>query len=707
MEPQARATTDEAVDVHLRDYLWVLRKHLGAALTFFVVVVVAVAVVTFRARPMYRAQAELYIERQSHELASLREVYDLGASSDEYRKTQHQLVRSRQIAEAVFRRNGLADHPLFADAPDPVEAFRDLVTVTPKEGTYLATVAVEGLDGREAADWANDLVDEYLSYVEQKHRTTSSEVQRSLNEEIPRLRRKLLESEAKLIEFQRRDNVLSFEKQQEIMFRKVQELEDALTLVQKQRISLEAQLRVMEALAQHGGENGRGAVPVLPEGVETPLLASYRSREIALVEELGRCRSRYKTGHPKLTEVRDRLEGLRERIRAEVDRVRRTLSDSLAVKNAEAESLGALVRTQSEAIQKLEEKSNRYQALRSEVESNRRMYNEFLERRKELESTSGFGAMNVSVVDRALPPSAPVRPKKWLNLTLAVIVGLLGGVALAFFFEYLDDTVKTPEEVKDVLGLPFLGLIPVIGRADMEEGGGVVTRGERFSGVAEAFRTVRTGLSFALSDREGGGVFVVTSPGPREGKTLNAVNLSITLAQQGRSVLLVDADLRKPTVHRMLALPNEEGLSTLLAGGEEPGRAVQASAVENLSVIPSGPIPPNPSELLGSARMASLLEGLSSSYDFVVFDSPPTGAVTDAVVLASRVDGVILILSAGTTRRKSAQHCVDQIRRVRGNLLGVVLNAFQFSSASYYRYAYYHRPYYTRHGAEEEDRAEA
>jgi capsular exopolysaccharide synthesis family protein len=702
MTEQLNGAGEPAFEVHLRDYVWVLRKHLGVAVTFFVVVVAAVTAVTFKSRPMYKATAEVYIERQVPTIVSLREMVDLSTSPDEYRKTQHQLIRSRQIVEAVFRRNKLAGHPLFADAADPVEALRELVTVTPREGTYLAVVAVESTNPAQAADWVNDILDEYLAYVELRHRTTSSEVQRSLNEEIPKLRTKLLESETKLIDFQRRENVLSFEKQQEILFQKLRDFESALTRVQKENVSLEAKLATLEALSVDGGNDG-GALPILPDDLETPLIRSYRQREVALVEEFSRCQSRYLPKHWQYREVLDKLRAVRTEIRKEIGRVRRKVEDEQAVKKVETERFRALVTEQLRRIQELDARSNEYKALQAEVESNRRMYQEFRERRKELESTSGFGAMNISIVDRAIPPKAPVRPKKWLNLTLAVIVGLLGGVALAFFFEYLDDTLKSPDDIKEILGLPFLGFIPHIGRGEMEKNSGLVMVGDEFSSVAEAFRTVRTGVRFAQAPGEGrAAVLIITSPGPREGKTLNSMNLAVTLAQSDSRVLLVDADLRKPNIHVRMDLSNDRGLSTVFSDASRLDSLVSTTAVPNLWVLPSGPIPPNPSELLGSPTMDRLIDEMRASYDYVLLDTPPTGAVTDPVVLASRVDGVVLVISAGETRRRAALTALEQISRVKGRILGVVLNSFKASAGAYYRYAYYRRSSAYRAGPLEE-----
>ncbi len=700
MEGQKEAEAASA-DVHLRDYVWVVRKHLGVAAAFFVIIVASVTFVTFKQKPVYKASAEIYIEKQTPGMAAIREVYDLGASPDEYRKTQHQLIRSRQIVSAVVARNRLESHPAFAGSQDPVESFRDIVSVTPKEGTYLATVSVECNDPAEAADWLNDLLDEYMSYVHLKHKATSSEVQRSINQEVPRLRDKLIESETKLIEFQRKCNVLSFEKQQEILFRKLEQLDAALTLVQKERIVAEAKLEALNSL-DAGSDGGR--LPLLPEGIENQILASYRAREVALIEQLSQCASRYLPGHPQYAETEGKLRKLRQEMGSELERIRKAAEDGLAVKKAEERSLVALVATHTDEVKKLDEKSNEFKALKSEVDSCRLMYQEFLERRKELESTAGFDTTNISVIDRAIPPRSPVRPKKLLNITLAVIVGILAGVALAFFFEYLDDTVKTPDDVRDVLNLPFLGVVPLIPKTELERSGGVVTRGNSASNISEAFRAIRTSLTFIKAGRGTAGVFLVTSPGPEEGKSLNSVNLAVTMAKSSCRVLLVDADLRKPSVHKMLGLPNDRGLSTVLAGSAGLDEVIADPGVENLRVLCSGPVPPNPSEMLGSSAMRDLAAEVRSRFDFVILDTPPAGVVTDSVVLSAVVDGVIIVLSAGRTRKKSALHCAEQMEAVDAKVAGVVLNSLDVSNSSYYRYSYYHtRRYAGGRGGEEQD----
>ncbi len=693
----------QAADVHLRDYMWVVRKHLGIAVTFLVVTVASVTFVTFKTRPVYRATAEIYIERQTPGLSSLRDAYELGGPPDEYRKTQHQIIRSRPIIAAVMKRNRIESHEMLSRSSDPVETLREAVTVTPKEGTYLATVSMEGYDPLEAADWLNDLLDEYVSYVELKHRTTSSEVQRGISQEIPKLSTKLLESEARLIEFQRSCNVLSYEKQQEILFKKLEQLDGALTASQKERIAIEAKLAALSSIPDSGGEDGT-PIPSLPDGIESPVLSSYRAREAALMEQLSQCASRFRDGHPQFVETVDKLRKLRIEMVGEIARLKRTVSDSLSMKKKEEEGLASLVRSHMEEVRSLDEKSNQFQALKSEVDSTRRMYQEFLERRRELESSSGFGALNINVVDRAIPQMSPVRPKKLLNVTLALIVGILGGVALAFFFEYLDDTIKTPDDVKDMLDAPFLGLIPVISRTEIEASRGVVARGDGPSGVSESFRAVRTGISFSLpAQGPGRNVIMLTSPGPEEGKSLNSVNLAVTMAKSDQKVLLVDADLRKPAVGRMLELGDGPGLSEALAGTTSLDDAVVKTGIENLWALRSGAIPPNPSELLGSQRMKDLIAEMGSKFDYTVIDTPPAGVVTDPLVIAPSVHGVVLVISSGTTRKKAAVHCAEQMERARANVLGVVLNSFNYPKSPYYKYSYYRYRHYRKSQAEGSD----
>jgi capsular exopolysaccharide synthesis family protein len=276
---------------------------------------------------------------------------------------------------------------------------------------------------------------------------------------------------------------------------------------------------------------------------------------------------------------------------------------------------------------------------------------------------------------------------------LSILVGLLGGtffgIGLAFFFEYLDDRVKTPEEIEQMLGLPSLGLIPL---APNVSAGPNPLMNEGATNFAEAFRALRTNVLFSAADG-GPRSMVVTSTGPSEGKTMVAGNLAIGLAQTGQRVLLIDADMRRPRAHELFNTPVEPGLSNLLVGASKPSEVVRESGIDNLWIMPAGKTPPNPAELLGSRRFADLTASLGGHFDCVIIDTPPVLAVTDAAVVAHRASGVLFVIAADATSSKAAQTALDQLEHAHARFLGAVLNRVDVERHSYYYSRYYRKDY--------------
>ena len=298
---------------------------------------------------------------------------------------------------------------------------------------------------------------------------------------------------------------------------------------------------------------------------------------------------------------------------------------------------------------------------------------------------------DAKIIDPAYPPVSPVKPRKRLNIILGVILGLMLGLGLAFVEEYMDTSVRGPEEVESVLGVPVIGSVPEMGGKDVRER--LVTQYDAMSPTAEAFKGIRTNIRFSGAGEEVR-VILVTSSGAGEGKTTVASNLGIVMAQMGKRVLLVDGDLRRPMVHKIFGMEREPGLTEVIVGEAELGVAIRRSEVEGLDVLVSGHIPPNPSELLGSVRMRRVIEEMRGRYEYVVIDSAPLMPVTDSVELSTLVDGVVLVARHRWTSTKMLKKTVELFERVDAKVLGVVLNFFSIN-ASGYRYREYKRYYYS------------
>ena len=328
------------------------------------------------------------------------------------------------------------------------------------------------------------------------------------------------------------------------------------------------------------------------------------------------------------------------------------------------------------------------------------MYDLLVKRFKETTLTEEMKTGNIRVVDKAEVPRSPIKPNKKRNLLLGLILGLAAGTGLAFFFEYLDNTIKIPDDLKRHLGIAYLGPTPLVESKDEpdEKHSGdrlndLVCLNAPKSTASESYRGIRTNLLFSSAD-VAPQVILVSSPGPREGKTMTSSNLAITMAQSGSKVLMLDCDLRRPKLHRMFGFAKDKGITNLLAGNASFEEVVVHSKVPNLDLVFSGPIPPNPSEMLGSKRMTELIGELRKRYTRIIIDSPPITAVTDAAILAKAVDGVVLVIRAGQTVREVAKNSVHQLQSVGGHILGAVLNAVDIGKDKYYYYYYYQYYHY-------------
>jgi capsular exopolysaccharide synthesis family protein len=401
----------------------------------------------------------------------------------------------------------------------------------------------------------------------------------------------------------------------------------------------------------------------------------------------------------------ENIKEVRRQIHAEIQRFFEGVRGEYRTALQNETEIRKLVDAQRGLARKLDRQMAQYNLLRREVDSNRELYTALSSRLKETQVSGSLLISNVSVVDRADVPLKRSGPRTGLNLLIGCMVGLVGGVALAFLFEYLDTSIRDPREIEGLLRVPTLGLVPTRSALPAHLGGrpgpdngaigspgafALVAHHATSSVLAEAFRNLRTSVVYATPDRPPR-TMLVTSLQQQDGKTSVSTNCAITLAQLGvGDVLLVDADLRHPDLHRILDVPQTPGLSDLLVGGVDVAEVIRPTRIPGLFVIPAGPVPTNPTELLFSSRFAQALATVGDRFAHVVIDSPPMLGVSDTLVLAPRVDGVILVLRHGHTGRDAAQRAVQMLGSVRARLLGVVLNHADTRSTAA-GYQYYHQ----------------
>ena len=728
---------EEQID--LRDYLRVLIKRRWIIMTIFVVVVLTVAVHTFTATPIYKATARIVIEKENPNLVSIQEVMAVDSTGSDYYQTQYKIIESRNVAREVIQRLDLANSPEFFPKPregffwniktwisDTVHSFKSWITsliktdmpdagpggieedefsedsalvstflsridIIPIRNSRLVDVSVEAINPAMSARMANELVRSYIDQNLETKLVAAKDAVKWLSERIEEERKKVEDTENALLQYKEDNQIITdfSSDSEQITAQKLATLNNQVVEAESRRV--EAETRYQQALAV-------GNVPELldsiPEVLSNDLVKEIKKMEVNLYNQMSELSKKYGSNHPKMVAIESELVDLNKRKASEAQRVVHSLRNEYQLAVAREESLKNALAGQKTETLDLNKKAVQYGALKRQAESTRNIYDLLIRRFKETSLTEEMKAGNIRMVDKAEVPTSPVKPNKKLNVLLAMIVGLTLGVGIAFFLEYLDNTIKLPDEVKDQLGIPYLGPAPAFEMEPSANGKrpDLVTIHSPKSTASESFRGIRTSILFSSADAAPQ-VLLVTSAGPSEGKTICASNLAVTMAQSGSKVLVLDCDMRRPRIHKVFNIGREIGASGVLIGQNGLKEAIITTDIENLDVLPVGQIPPNPSEILGSHKMAQMLETLKQSYDRIIMDSPPVTAVTDAIVLSKLVDGVILIVRAGDTPKQVIQNAISQLRAVNAHILGAVLNGIQTGKDSYYYYQYYYYYY--------------
>jgi polysaccharide biosynthesis transport protein len=551
--------------------------------------------------------------------------------------------------------------------------------VLPVRSSRLVDVAFTSADRELAASAVNVLAEEYVQQNLEFRLENTQKTLDWLTQEVAKQQNIVQQSERVLAEYRENQNALSLEDRQNIVIARLNQVNDAVTRARTQRVQRETLYRQISAAKDR---------EALISIVQNPFIQNLKTRLSELQRERGRLLDRYGEKHPQVQNVTTQIADAGRQIDAEVDKTVQAIRNDYEAALAEERSLSADLEGQKAAAMDLNRKGIDYSVLQREAESNRQVYESLLQREKELRVIANSRANNVRVLDRAEVPGGPFTPNINRAWMMAMLFGLGLGVAAAFAIDYLDDTVKTPEDITWRLKLHFLGLVPKV-------------RGERhplLSGpvphdFGEAFRALRTAL-VASNTGESTRIVAITSAQPLEGKTTTAVNIALALAIGGARVLLIDADMRRPSLHKALRLPNDKGLSHLLVGESRMREVVQRTGDPNLLVITAGKTPPNPSELLGSDRMKAFVQQLGvGPFDWVIIDTPPVLAVTDAVILAPIVSGVTFVLGAEMTRWRLAERAIETLQSGHPQSISAVLNRVDFDRNRYYYSRYYGHQY--------------
>ncbi len=764
--------------VSFNDYVRVFYRGRWVIITSFLVVMAITIYITWTTKPEYEASAKLMIEEKGME----HELFDLGSfmKKETMINNQVEILNSRSLAETVITRlqaSEFADQlevlnrreetnmSLLADAgqwvlhlfgasdtakeeitlDDIVEILRGRITITPIRETDMIEIRVSAASPEEATFITNTLATAYS----EKNRLSSQEevrlVKNFLQDQLSSIKNQLGKSEDALKHFKQSEKVVALSDETEELIKRFAEFEglyhEALTdnNSNQQRLAY-----INKQLDRSKGNIDLQNISATPyfEALKKQI-GELQGKRVFYVTNLIN-QGVYHDNDPQMVKYDTQIEALNEQLREEIVKLAKVdvldpvgLSTTLIQRKIELESnlqalqpkleaLKSIVADYSRQLESLPEKSLQLARLERAATVDEKIYLMMEEKYQESRITEVGQLGQVRIIDPARAPAIPIRPKKKLNLVLGALIGLGLGFGLTFLFEFMDNTVRSIEDVEKI-GVTVLGSIPVIkedeaikrvkflpqhmngknGTMDANEAKATATRLITHfapkSPISEAYRTFRTNLQYTKLDKDLKAL-LVTSPGPGEGKSTSVSNLAITMAQMGSRVLLIDSDLRRPVLHSIFKVDRRIGLSNVLVGRATIEEAVQKTEIENLFVMPCGTLPPNPSELLASSAMTRTLEELKAMYDIVLFDSPPIIAVTDAAVLSSRLDGVILVLKSGQTDREATFRAVTLLKNVNTRILGALLNGVQIESLYGSYYYYYHYYYYGKDGEKKRKR---
>ncbi len=720
----------EEREIHLRDYLKVIDKRRYTVYTVFILVFIIVLIGTLSSTPIYKATTKVLIEKGPP--ADLMRNYYYIPYDPEFYETQYQLIKSRSVARKVVEKLKLGSRPnqwlAEKEGDSPITGiigwFRDLagvitkiaggqsddrekaereevspeereeqlasmisggINVTPLKNSRIVNISFTSPNPEFASLVANTVAQAYIDQVLEMKMSATRHTLEWMTKKAEEERKKLEKSERALQEYMRANDIVTMENRVAVIPQKLTELSSELVKAETRRKELEDLYLKIKSLRKDLKD-----AETIPAISEDPSLQSIRDQILKAEQKIMELSKKYGRKHPKMIKAVDDLNVLRKKRLEEIRRVISSIRNEYDLARSKEESLRSLLkRTKDEALN-LNEKFIQYEVLKREVDSNKQLYDALVRKIKEASVTEQIKAVNVWIVEKAETPKAPFKPRKMLNILLGIIVGLFGGVGLAFFVEYLDNTIKSPEDVENRLDIPVLGIVSLW--SDKESSIETICLREPKSTLAEEYRAIRTGIILSSPDHPPRSL-LVTSVGPEDGKTVTATNLAISLAQSEYSVIIVDADLRKPRVHKVFCLQNGKGLSTYLAGASDMD-IIQEGPLSNLRVITAGPVPPNPAELLSSQRMKDLIMRLTDKYDIMILDSSPILSVADGLILGSLTEGTILVVRAAKTTYEEARRCLKSLQDLKADVKGMIINALDLKKRDYYYYRY-HQYYYT------------
>jgi succinoglycan biosynthesis transport protein ExoP len=748
MKPRPRYESQSAVhqpvveERHVMDYVRVVYKRRWLVLPVFLIVFVVGTVNALRQIPVYQAHVQLLIESDTPKVARLDQMFQSeNYWDDEFRQTQFRILQSRTLTKRTIDAMQLWEAPKLGHGPDskgsisftglawssvmfvidwakqpfadkaPVAAsvpptpadaalrkaetakqsariddFLGGVSIVPIRNSRIVEVRYSSTDPEFAAEAANALVKTYIQQNMESKFTTSKDATDFLSEKLAEQRKALDASEAALQAYKEKNGTVSVaDSASNIVVARLSDLNTALTKAKTDRINKEALYNQLKSA------QGSGAIETYPAVLGNEYIQKVKADLADLQRQQAQLLQKYGDRHPEVIKIRGSLDSADAKLKGELAKVVDSVKNEYEAALSQERSLQEALNGQKVEALSQNRKGIEYGVLLREVESNKQIYESLMQKTKETGISSDLRASNIRVVDPAEIPRGPISPNVQRDVMVSLAGSLALAVALAFVFERFDNRIRTPQEMKAHLGVPFLGMVPSAPKGKDGSANPLVNNGAAPNFV-EAIKTVRTNVLFSSAE-EGLRSVVVTSAGPGEGKSILAANLAISLAQAGQRVLLVDADMRRPRVHEIFDVTQEPGLSNVLTANAKLSETIRRTSTPGLWLLSAGHIPPNPAELLGSRRYIDLIASLDDHFDWAIVDTPPVLAVADSTIVANEASGIVFVVGADKTSRHAARTAIEQLDAAKGHLVGAVLNNAAINRHPHYYASYYRKEY--------------
>lgn len=720
---------DDDDEINLFELWLTIRKYKWVIISFTALIVGTTIVSTSLMLPVYKATATIQIDEERPKILSYQDIE--GATNNplghkNFYATQYQILQSRSLAGTVIDKLDLLQNPeingttsqkgimagvnqlisvvsnAVADEPGTkrvitskeerdkaIDRFLARLTISPVSDSKLVNVSFQSFDPMLAKLVTSTLVDVYIHSNLQRHYDASSEAREFLKDQLDKMKINLERADQSLQDFAKKHGIADHEVRMELANNKLARLEEKLVDVQNQKVELGIKRDQINAGNGH----------VLPEVMSSGLINTLQGELVQLRAEYSELLGQLKPRYPRMIKLRQRIEQLEQQNNAEKEHILESIISRYEALVQEEKQIKAGIEKQENELLTLNQGVIQYNILKREVETNKELYSGLLQRMKEIGVAGGVRENNVAIIDEASTPMEPFAPNMKFNAIIALILGACGGTGLAFFFRFLDNTVRRPEDIEELVGLPTMGLIPankgrnrLRTRSLSDKELAFFSINHRQSDISESYRALRTSLMFSTLNEGMPKTLLVTSTIPGEGKTTTACNLASVLTQNGERTLLIDADLRRARLHEYFDKSRIPGLTQRIMRRDLPmANYVHETNIKNLFVITSGTIPLNPTEILGPKWISKLLERFSEIFDHVIIDSAPVMGLADALVLSRSVGGVLMVTASGQTTKEALKHSIRRLRQVNAPLLGIVLNKVDLESPEY---SYYGNNYY-------------